>query len=195
MTFFQIKNYADEFIQATKGKVAEAVPSSDESVQIVATGIAQTTNDFILKTLDQDFKGHPFAEFFAELMKAMGWRTRVSPPGTDKGVDIVAYKDQLDLQPPRVKVQAKSGSGSVGDPAVSQLYGKVGQGEFGIVVTTSSFTPQAKAFADGKTNLRLIDGDALVDLIFEFYDKLDVRYKRLLPLKRIYVPEAFEETE
>ena len=195
MSFFQISNYADEFRRAARGEIAPAESRSDDSVSKVAADIEQTTKDFILKTLDQDFKGHPFAQFFGDLLNAMGWRTRVSPPGTDQGIDIIAHRDELGLEPPRVKVQAKSGGGAVGDPVVSQLYGKVGDGEYGLVVTTSSFTPQAKNFATQKTNLRLIDGDELVDLIFEHYHKLDVRYKGLLPLRRVYVPEAREEPD
>ena len=42
----------------------------------------------------------------------------------------------------------------------------------------------------GKSNLRLIDGDALVDLILAHYEAFDSRYKGTLPLKRVYVPEA-----
>lgn len=42
-------------------------------------------------------------------------------------------------------------------------------------------------------NLRLIDGDELVDLILEYYDKLEARYKGIIPLKRVYVPEALSE--
>jgi restriction system protein len=32
----------------------------------------------------------------------------------------------------------------------------------------------------------------LVDLIFEHYEELDPRYKGMIPLKRVYVPEAVE---
>ena len=44
-------------------------------------------------------------------------------------------------------------------------------------------------------NLRLIDGSELVTLILQHYEELDSRYKGLLPLKRVYVPEALEEAE
>jgi restriction system protein len=32
----------------------------------------------------------------------------------------------------------------------------------------------------------------LVDLIFEHYEELDPRYQGMIPLKRVYVPEAVE---
>lgn len=40
-----------------------------------------------------------------------------------------------------------------------------------------------------------MDGDEFVNLIFEHYDKLDPRYKGIIPLKRVYVPEALAEEE
>jgi restriction system protein len=51
--------------------------------------------------------------------------SRVSPEGADGGVDIIAHKNELGFEPPIIKVQAKSSEGSVGDPIVSALYGKV----------------------------------------------------------------------
>jgi len=35
----------------------------------------------------------------------------------------------------------------------------------------------------------------LVDLIFQYYEEFDSKYKGLLPLKRIYVPEPLGSTE
>jgi restriction system protein len=40
----------------------------------------------------------------------------------------------------------------------------------------------------------MIDGDQLVDLVLQHYDSFDSRYKGLLPLKRVYVPESLEES-
>lgn len=125
----------------------------------------------------------------------MGYRTRVSAEGPDGGIDIIAHKDELGFEPPIIKVQVKSTEGSVGDPDTSALYGKVGTGEYGLLVTLGSFTKQAQNFARSKSNLRLIDGPELVKLVLQHYEQLDSRYKGLLPLKRVYVPEALEETE
>ena len=119
----------------------------------------------------------------------------MSPEGPDGGIDIVAHQDELGFQPPIVKVQVKSSEDSVGDPVVSALYGKVSSGEFGLLVTLGTFTNQAKSFARSKSNLRLIDGDVLVDLVLQHYDQFDSRYKGLIPLKRVYVPEPIDESE
>jgi restriction system protein len=129
----------------------------------------------------------------AHLLGVIGYQTRVSPEGPDAGVDIVAHRDELGFEPPIIKVQVKSTEGSVGDPIVSQLYGKTADGEFALVVTLGTFTPQARAFERGKSNLRLLDGNQLVDLIFRHYESFDSRYKGLIPLKRVYVPEPLVE--
>ena len=196
MSFFQIKTYSDEYIGALEGTTPETVPvGKDETVGLVADEIEETTKDFILKRLAQELKGHPFADFVAHLLNTMGHRTRVSPEGPDGGIDIVAHQDELGFQPPIVKVQVKSSEDSVGDPVVSALYGKVSPGEYGLLVTLGAFTSQAKNFAKSKSNLRLIDGDELVALVLSHYDQFDSRYKGLLPLKRVYVPEPIEESE
>jgi restriction system protein len=119
----------------------------------------------------------------------------VSPEGPDGGVDILAHKDELGFEPPIIKVQVKITEGSIGDPVVSALYGKVGPAEHGLIVTLGSYTPQAQAFAKSKTNLRLIDGEELVDLILTHYEKLDSRYKGVIPLKRVYAPEPVTDEE
>jgi restriction system protein len=193
MSLFQVRNYAEEFRTAIEGKSVPSTPvAQDESVAAVAGDIELTTRDFVLKQLAQELKGHPFAEFVGHLLNTMGYRTRVSQEGPDGGIDIVAHKDELGFEPPIIKVQVKSTEGSIGDPVVSALYGKVGPGEFGLLVTLGKFTTQAETFAKSKSNLRLIDGDELVNLIFQHYDHFDSGYKAILPLRRVYVPEVIE---
>jgi restriction system protein len=193
MSFFQIRNFAEEYVSAIEGKELPKTPHKDTTIAVVAEDIEETTRDFVLKQLGAELKGHPLAEFIAHLLGAMGYNTRVSAEGPDGGVDIVAHKDELGFEPPIIKVQVKSGEGSVGDPAVSSLYGKVSTNEFALLITLGSFTAQARNFARSKSNLRLIDGDELVRLILNHYEGFDSRYKGLIPLKRIYVPQPLEE--
>ena len=196
MSLFLIKNYADEYRATLEGEAVSTTPvAQDETVSAVVEDIEETTRDFVLKRLAEELKGHPFAEFIAHLLSTMGYRTRVSPEGPDGGIDIVAHKDELGFEPPIIKVQVKSGEGSIGDPAVSALYGKVGGSEFGLLVTLGTFTAQARAFARSKSNLRLVDGEELVRLVFQHYDQFDARYKGLLPMRRVYVPEPIDTND
>lgn len=196
LSFFQVRNFADEFLAVLTGEPIASTPAKqDESISYVAEEIAQNTRDFVLKTLAQELKGHAFSHFIAHLLGTMNYRCRVSPEGPDGGVDIIAHKDELGFEPPIIKVQVKSSEGSIGEPAVSQLNGKVDRSEFGMVVTLGTFTNQAVTFARNKSNLRLIDGEELVSLILQHYEQFDSRYKALLPLKRVYVPEPLEDSE
>ena len=194
MSFFQVKNYADEYLAALTGEEVTPTGGGDDTVPYVAEDIEQNTRDFILKTLSQELKGHGLADFVAHLLGTMGYRTRVAAPGPDGGVDIIAHKDELGFVPPIIKLQVKSTEGTVGDPVVSQLIGKIEQGEYGMVVTLGTFTSQAVNTARNKSNLRLIDGDELVNLVLHHYEQFDSKYKGMMPLKRVYVPEALEDT-
>ena len=190
MSLFQVKNYAEEYLAALEGKLVPITRSEeDETIGNVVEEIEQTARDFILKRLAQQLKGHPLAHFVAHLLQAMGYRTRIAAVGPDGGIDIIAHKDELGFEPPIVKVQVKSSEGNIGEPVVSGLYGKVSQGEFGLFITLGEFTSQAVSFARSKSNLRLIDGDELVDLILQHYEQFDSYYKGLLPLKRVYIPD------
>lgn len=193
MSLFMIRNYADEHFAALEGKAAPVPVAQDQTIAAVAADIEETTYDFVIKRLAQQTKGHPFAHFVGHLLNVMGYRTRVSPEGPDGGVDIVAHKDELGFEPPIIKVQCKSSEGTVGDPDVSALYGKVGTKEHGLFVTLGTFSSKAESFAKSKDNLRLIDGEELVELVYQHYERFDARYKGLLPMRRVYVPEPIEE--
>lgn len=192
MTLFQISSHADEVLAILEGRPLEPADEEGEIAEITSD-VEDQTRDYVLKQLARKLKGHAFAAFVGHLLEKMGYRTRVSAPGPDHGIDIIAHRDELGFEPPLVKVQVKSSEGSIGEPTVSSLYGKVDEKEFGLLVTLGRFSSQAKNFAFSKGNLRLIDGDELVDLIFDYYEQLDPRYKGMIPLKRIYVPEALSE--
>lgn len=195
MSFFQLKNYSAEFIAALSGIEVSKRVEDDETVGMIASEIEETTQDFILKTLAQELKGHPFEEFIAHLLGKMGYQTRLAPEGPDGGVDIVASKDELGFEPPIIKVQVKSKEGSIGNQDVSALYGNVDQNEFGLLFALGTFTNPAKNFARNKTNLRLIDGQELVRIVLNHYEQFDAKYKGLIPLKRVYIPEAKSESD
>ncbi len=87
MTFFLVKNYADEYLKALdkdfKGNIME--PDTDETVAQTADEIIETTRDFILKELSKNLKGYDLEPFVANLLQAMGYRTILSPHGGESG--------------------------------------------------------------------------------------------------------------
>lgn len=87
----------------------------------------------------------------------------------------------------------RNGEGNVGSPEVQALAGAIGDKGAGLFVTLASFSKQARDFAEVKGNLRLLDGDALLQLLLEHYEELDAKYRTEIPLKRVYIPEPAEE--
>jgi restriction system protein len=194
LTLFQIKEHADEVRAQLGSKAVVTVPEDeDEAVAQVTEDIEQQARDFVIKRLATHLKGHGLAELVADLLRAMGYRTRVSPPGKDRGVDIIAHPDELGFSPPIVKVQVKSSTSAVGSPEVSQLYGVVANQEYALFVALGGYSPDAKQFASSRTNYRIIDGHELVELIFRYYDALDPRFKAVIPLKRALIPEVLDQ--
>ena len=193
MSLFLVKTYADEFRAVIEGKVVAPLVSEDLTIPNVSADIEETTRDFVLKRLSQELKGLPMESFVKHLLECMGYQARLARKN-EPSVDIIAHKDHLGIEPPIIKVQVKSGDGTVTDKDVSALFGKLSTGEYGLFITLGTYSPHCRNFEQGKANLRLIDGEELVDLIFRHYEQFDSRFKSVLPLRRIYVPELIEDT-
>ncbi|NHB57872.1 restriction endonuclease [Acinetobacter sp. 194] len=150
---------------------------------------AETTQDYVIRLLQQKLSGHEFEKFIAHLIQCMGYNTRVTKKSGDGGVDIIAHKDALGFEPPIIKIQCKRTSGSSGEPEVSQLLGTLGDGEVALFINLGSYTTQAKNLEKNKSKLRLIDGNEVVDLIYKYYKDFEPQYRALIPLKQIFVPD------
>ena len=192
MSFFLIKNYADEYLQALdKGfKPAAAMNEPDETVASTAEDIIESTRDFILKELSKKLKGYALEEFVADLLRAMGYRCTVSPQGGDSGIYITAYKDEL---PPRILVQVKSQDSDIKETTIQSLKGAMREGDYGLFVTLSNYTKNAKKYLENTPIIRGINGTELVDLILKYYDQLGDKYRKMIPLKMVYIPVPEDE--
>ena len=192
LSFFQVKNYADEYLKALdkdfKGAVLE--PDTDETVAQTAEEIIESTRDFILKELSKNLKGYDLEPFVANLLQAMGYRTILSPHGGDSGIDITAYKDEL---PPRIVVQVKSQDGDIKETTIQSLKGAMREGDYGLFVTLSNYTKNAQKYLDSTPIIRGINGTELVDLVLKYYDQLSAKYRKMIPLKMVYIPVPAEE--
>ncbi len=189
MTVFQVKNYADEFTAILEGKAPEATPEDDDTVQLVQQDIEETTREYALGKLAREMKGYPFQGFVADLLEAMGYRIQRGARGADGGVDLIAYQDPLCLEPPIIKVQVKAEEGTAKDSDIAALLGNLAGNERGLFITLGRFTKDSRVRERQHPNLRLIDGDELLKLVFEYYEQAGARLKSFLPLKRVYIPE------
>ena len=131
---------------------------------------------------------YEFQDIVAVLLKAMGYYIQsVAPRGKDGGIDIVAYVDPLGARTPRIKVQVKhKPDTATGAADVRALMGILKAGDIALFVTSGSYSADARhAATSGDKFIRLIDGDELIDMWQEYYDKMSDEDKNMLPLKRI----------
>ncbi len=190
LTLFSVKNYKHEFLNALGDKSYNSSTSVDPTIEVTADEIIENTKDFILKELSRQLKGYDLENFIADLLRAMGYRTIVSPQGGDSGIDITAYKDEL---PPRILVQVKSQDSDIKEATIQSLKGAMREGDYGVFVTLSNYTKNAQKYLDNTPIIRGINGIELVDLILKYYVDLSPKYRKIIPLKRVYIPVPSEE--
>lgn len=169
--------------------------SKQDTEDILDTG--EILNDYIAKSDDfiEDaiVKLDPFQlqDLVAGILRAMGYRTKVSPPGPDGGVDIKASPDGLDLSDPRIFVQVKHTKATIGAPAVHSFLGGRSNNDRCLYVSTGGFSKDAKsAGMHTPIPLTLIGMPELRELLTSHYENLDPETRALVPLKKVYWPIA-----
>jgi restriction system protein len=142
-----------------------------------------------IETYLRDMNPYDFQKLVAALLRAMGYHVSwVSPPGPDKGVDIVAYTDPLGTKNPRIKIQVKRHEGPVGADGLRSFMALLSDQDVGIYVCAGGFTSAAESEArtQERRRLTLLDLEKLFDLWVQHYGKLSEADKELLPLRPVY---------
>lgn len=191
-TVFKINEDATkEIISLVNGKqkIADETceEEEEEDVEELRKDAVSRASEFIkdkIMKLDWD----DMQELVAGILRAMGYKTRVSPLGPDRGKDIEASPDGLMLTEPRILVEVKHRKGQMGSKEVCSFH-SVLRGRKGLYVSTGGFSKDAKLEAERAIEqLTLIDADRLVELIIQNYDNFDSDTKALIPLSKIYYP-------
>lgn len=131
-------------------------------------------------------------ELVAEILRAMGYKARVSPKGSDRGVDVIASPDGLGLQEPRIFVEVKHRPGTtISADQIRSFIGGRQAGDRCLYVSTGGFTKDARYEAERSSiPITLISMPELRELLTEYYDRLSPNGIALVPLTRIYWPES-----
>ena len=162
-----------EFIPDTGDILKDYIAKSDEFVE---DAIAKLTWDEL-------------QELVAGVLRAMGYRTRVSSPGPDRGVDIFASPDGLGLSEPRIFVEVKHRAGVIGSQAIRTFTGGRQDGDRCLYVSTGGFSKDARYEADrSRVPLTLLAMPDLRELLVDHYEDLDPETRALVPLTRVYWP-------
>lgn len=148
----------------------------------------QSRSEELIKSKVAGLDGYDMQDLVAGVLRAMGYHTRVSPPGADGGVDIVASSDPLEIGQPVVKAQVKARPTTKSNVnEIRELAGVLGPSERGIFVSTGGFTKEALTDA-AAARMVLVDGERLQSLLVRYYDRLDQDTRSLVPLRRLYFP-------
>ena len=190
MTVLNMDGHRDELLRLVKGEISPGGEKGDDESVIPFDKEMKAKADELIGDLISRIDPYDFQELVAGLLQAMGYRTRVSPPGPDQGVDVIAHPDAFGFEAPRIKVQVKHRQSAATGPEIRSLVGSLGQDEKGLFVSTGGFTKDARVEARRTTRLTLLDADNFVSLLAEYYEKLDADYKALVPLRKVWVPAS-----
>ena len=128
-------------------------------------------------------------ELVAGLLRAMGYVTEISPPGPDRGKDILASPDGFGFKEPRIVVEVKHRQGRMGAPEIRKFLGGRKPHEKGLFVSTGGFTQEANYEAErASIPLTLLDNERLIEYLLNNYMKLDDKTRQILPLGMLYWP-------
>ncbi len=171
LTLFEVSSFAAEFrarFSECKASLADRTEVLDESEDIVLRDINETTIDFIARKLRAELKGYPLEPFVAELFRAMGYKANTTRAVRDDGIDVIAHRDELGIEPPIIKIQVKAHEANIGADPVKAFYAMVHERDAGIFITTGNYTSSAREFARTRGNLKLVTGVELIELIQKY---------------------------
>jgi len=151
----------------------------------------------IVALIKSAFAGHELAYLVAEILRIEGYITKVSPPGPDGGVDILAAGGRLGLGEDRICVQVKSGDGVAGSDVILKLMGSMqaSKAKTGLLVSLAGVNGPAQKLVDNEFfAVRLWQMPELLSALFATYSRLSDETRSKLPLKQIWAPIAGAES-
>jgi restriction system protein len=190
-TLFRIPDSAADEIEAkAAGRPASQVIEADparEEVDLLKD-VQARSHEFVKDRLSR-LDWEQMQLLVAGLLRGMGYKTRISPAGPDRGKDIIASPDGFGFESPRIVVEVKHRKGQMGSQEVRSFLGGRHKDDKGLYVSTGGFSKDAHYEADRSSiPLTLMDMDDLAKAVSEYYDRMDSETQALLPMIRIYWP-------
>ncbi|AEJ31743.1 restriction endonuclease [Leuconostoc sp. C2] len=155
----------DEILEYSNINVA----SLDADI-IEETDDSELWRDQLLQRLTE-MNPYKFEELIVNLMRKIGIKMDTTSKSGDSGIDGIGYLRTPELMTYKIVLQTKRFTkGAVTGPDISNFAGTINghNADRGIFVTTSTYTNDAISRSRQGANLiTLVDGDELVDLLFE----------------------------
>lgn len=190
LTLFEVPpGAAADVLAALKGKPAPAI--QEDAEEAVADALSDIEAQALERIKDRvnELEWDDMQQLVAGILRAMGYKTQVSPAGADRGKDIVASPDGFGFEHPRIVVEVKHRKGQMGSQEIRSFLGGRHKDDRGLYVSTGGFTKDAQYEADrASIPLAMWTLDNVVRALIEHYDATDAETKRIVPLKRLYWP-------
>lgn len=155
-----------------------------------AARIEQRTHDAVADRLVHSINRADFIELVADLLGAMGYRTRRAHCPGQGGGDLLAHRDALGLERATIRVRCRHTNIAVSRSEVQDLVDRLAEGESGLMVSLGSYANQALALEGQHRGLRLLGGADVTDLFLTHYDQLPVRWRSLVRLRPVLALET-----
>ncbi len=190
LTVFSLTDYVDEIERLLRGEPAQEETDNDELDEAPPLfEEVKAQSDERIADLIHALDPYDFQDLVAGVLRAMGFEAVSTPPGPDRGVDIVAHPDAFGFEQPRIKAQVKHKKSTSGGPEMRSFIGTLRSGEKGVFVSTGGFTRDAKLEAEhAHQPVTLLDRDDFIQLMLQHYEHLESEFKAQIPLQRVWVP-------
>ena len=179
---------ADSAESAETGSQQSAIPetkSPQEQIEDLASEMNESLGDELL-ALIMDRQPSFFEKVVVDLLVKMGYGNgAVTSRSSDGGIDGLVTTDELGFRPIYTQAKRYAHDHKIGRPMLQAFVGALNGAQNGVFITTSSFTPEAIAYANrypGAT-IALIDGKRLVSLMIRY--GLGVATENVVEIKRV----------
>lgn len=191
LTVFVVSELAmQELLSSGKGLPSVKIADAEEAAsEIDPLSELESLAIERIKDLVSELDWMEMQDLVAGILRAMGYKTQVSPAGPDRGKDIIASPDGFGFENPRIIVEVKHRNGQMGTQQIRSFLGGRHKDDRGLYVSTGGFSKEAYYEAErASVPLTLWTLDNLVRALIENYEHTDSETKRLVPLKRTYLP-------
>jgi len=190
MTVFKLPDSATQEVQAASlGKPMTPQQSGEEpDVEDPLRNVEALAFERIKDQVSQ-LDWEDMQELVAGILRAMNYKTQVSPPGSDLGRDILASPDGFGFEQPRIVVEVKHRKESMGSQDIRSFLGGRHKDDRGLYVSTGGFTKDARYEADrSSVPLTLWTLEELTKALLDNYEQTDSRTRALVSLRTFYAP-------
>lgn len=191
LTLFKVPESAAKELKAlAEGKLAvmpyDAPPSDEDD-----DPYAKIDELAVLRIADRisSLDWSDMQRLVAALLRAMGYKTIISPDGSDRGKDILASPDGFGFENPRIVVEVKHRKGQMGAPEIRSFIGGRHKDDRGLYVSTGGFSREAHYEAErSNITIKLMNLDDVSRAVIDYYETFDNEGRAILPLSRLYWP-------